>query len=79
MLRLQQSHPWLEVRPVVDRHGLFQLPDAIRAFGPWTECDAYVSGPPGMIRSGVDALRGVGIPAERIRHDSVEELVAAGS
>ncbi|MGW0942738.1 globin domain-containing protein [Streptomyces sp. NPDC002623] len=79
MLRLQQSHPWLQVRPVVDRHGLLQLPDAIRTFGPWTEYDAYVSGPPGMIRSGVDALRGVGIPAERIRHDSVEELVAAGS
>lgn len=79
MLRLQQSHPWLEVRPVVDRHGLLQLPDAIRAFGPWTEYDAYVSGPPGMIRSGVDALRGVGIPWERIRHDLVEELVTAGS
>ncbi|MFD9317915.1 globin domain-containing protein [Streptomyces sp. NPDC060053] len=79
MLRLQQSHPWLEVRPVVDRQGLLQLPDAIRAFGPWAEYDAYVSGPPGMIRSGVDALRDVGIPAERIRHDSVEELVAAGS
>ncbi|GKQ38642.1 globin domain-containing protein [Streptomyces sp. A012304] len=77
MLRLKQSHPWLEVRTVVDRDGLLQLPDAIRSFGPWTEYDAYVSGPPGMIRSGVDALRGVGIPAERIRHDSVEELVAA--
>ncbi|MFI0090682.1 globin domain-containing protein [Streptomyces bobili] len=79
MLRLQQSHPWLEVRPVVDRHGLLQLPAAIRAFGPWTEYDAYVSGPPGMIRSGVDALRVVGIPEERIHHDSVEELVTAGS
>jgi NAD(P)H-flavin reductase/hemoglobin-like flavoprotein len=75
MLRLKQSHPWLEVRPVVDRHGLLQLPDAIRAHGPWTEYDAYVSGPPGMIRSGVDALRDSGIPVERIRHDSVEELV----
>ncbi|WP_330348960.1 globin domain-containing protein [Streptomyces sp. NBC_00582] len=79
MLRLQQTHSWLEVHPVVDRNGLLQLPDAIRTFGPWTEYDAYVSGPPGMIRSGVDALRGVGFPAERIRHDSVEELVAAGS
>ncbi|MFF5186634.1 globin domain-containing protein [Streptomyces sp. NPDC000345] len=79
MRRLQQSHPWLEVHPVVDRHGLLQLPDAIRTFGPWTGYDAYVSGPPGMIRSGVDALRGVGFPSERIRHDSVEELVAAGS
>ncbi|MET9967383.1 globin domain-containing protein [Streptomyces sp. NPDC006356] len=78
MLRLQQSHPWLAVRPVVDRHGLLQLPDAIREYGPWTEYDAYVSGPPGMIRSGVDALRGVGIPSERIRHDSVEELVVIG-
>ncbi len=40
--------------------------------------DAYLSGPPGMIRSGVDALRAAGIPSDRIRHDSVEELVAAG-
>ncbi|MCL8011141.1 globin domain-containing protein [Streptomyces sp. AS02] len=80
MLRLQQSHPWLEVRPVVDRHGLLQLPDAIREYGqPWREYDAYVSGPPGMIRSGVDALRDIGIPSERIRHDSVEELVVTGS
>ncbi|MFC4501222.1 MULTISPECIES: globin domain-containing protein [Streptomyces] len=79
MLRLKQAHAWLDVHPVVDRNGLLQLPDAIRTFGPWTEYDAYVSGPPGMIRKGVDALRGVGIPAERIRHDSVEELVAAGS
>ncbi|WP_367322014.1 globin domain-containing protein [Streptomyces sp. HUAS ZL42] len=79
MLRLQQSHPWLAVRPVVDRHGLLQLPDAIRTHGPWTEYDAYVSGPPGMIRSGVDALRDSGIPPQRIRHDSVEELVVTGN
>ncbi|WP_202121246.1 globin domain-containing protein [Streptomyces sp. BA2] len=76
MLRLQQTHPWLSVRPVVD--GRAQLPDAVREYGPWNEYDAYLSGPPGMIRSGVDALRDVGIPAGRIRHDSVEELVAAG-
>ncbi|MEV6541171.1 globin domain-containing protein [Streptomyces sp. NPDC051665] len=78
MLRLQQSHPWLAVRPIVDRQGNLQLPDAIRTYGPWNEYDAYVSGPPGMIRSGVHALRDAGIPTERIRHDSVEELVAAG-
>ncbi|MFE6178074.1 globin domain-containing protein [Streptomyces sp. NPDC056464] len=79
MLRLQQSHPWLKVRPVVDRHGLLQLPEAIRQYGPWNEYDAFVSGPPGMIRSGVDVLRDLGVPAERIRHDSVEELVAAAN
>ncbi|WEH16781.1 globin domain-containing protein [Streptomyces sp. VNUA24] len=78
LLRLQQSNSWLEVRPVVDRHGLLQLPDAIRDHGPWSGYDAYLSGPPGMIRSGVDALRDAGIPPDRIRHDSVEELVAAG-
>ncbi|WP_327728807.1 globin domain-containing protein [Streptomyces sp. NBC_00487] len=78
LLRLQQSNSWLEVRPVVDRHGLLQLPDAIRDHGPWNGYDAYLSGPPGMIRSGVDALKGAGVPSDRIRHDSVEELVAAG-
>ncbi|WP_405881137.1 MULTISPECIES: globin domain-containing protein [unclassified Streptomyces] len=78
MLRLQQSHPWLAVRPVVDQQAHLQLPDAVREYGPWNEYDAYLSGPPGMIRSGVDALKDAGIPSNRIRHDSVEELVAAG-
>ncbi|MER6080553.1 globin domain-containing protein [Streptomyces sp. NPDC001833] len=78
LLRLQQSHPWLAVRAVVDQQAHLQLPDAIRGYGPWIECDAYLSGPPGMIRSGIAALRAAGIPAHRIRHDSVEELVVAG-
>ncbi|MEV5317625.1 globin domain-containing protein [Streptomyces sp. NPDC052687] len=79
MLRLQQSHSWLSVRAIIDQQAHLRLPDAIREYGPWNEYDAYLSGPPGMIRSGVHALRHVGIPASRIRHDSVEELVAAGS
>ncbi|MFC5633915.1 globin domain-containing protein [Streptomyces bullii] len=78
MLRLQQSHPWLSVRAIIDEQAHQQLPDAVRAYGPWNEYDAYLSGPPGMIRNGVHALRNAGIPAARIRHDSVEELVAAG-
>jgi NAD(P)H-flavin reductase/hemoglobin-like flavoprotein len=77
MLRLQQSHPWLSVRAVIDQQARVQLPDAIRDYGPWHEFDAYLSGPPGMIRSGVHTLRDVGVPSERIRHDSVEELVSA--
>jgi NAD(P)H-flavin reductase/hemoglobin-like flavoprotein len=76
MLRLQKSHSWLSVRPVVDDRA--QFPEAVRKFGPWNAYDAYLSGPPGMIRSGLHALRTVGIPGNRIRHDSVEELVAAG-
>ncbi|MGK3936999.1 globin domain-containing protein [Streptomyces canus] len=77
MLRLQQSHPWLSVRAVVDQQARLQLPEAVRAYGPWHKYDAYLSGPPGMIRSGVDTLRSLGIPPERIRHDAVEELVPA--
>ncbi|MFE6068076.1 globin domain-containing protein [Streptomyces sp. NPDC056525] len=81
MLRLQQSHPWLSVRPVVDDGpvGLLSggIPQAVREFGPWHTHDAYLSGPPGMIRRSVDTLVGIGIPAHRIRHDSIEELVGA--
>ncbi|MET9761067.1 globin domain-containing protein [Streptomyces sp. NPDC006372] len=79
MLRLQQSHPWLSVRAIIDQLAHQQLPDAVRAYGPWNEYVAYLSGPPGMIRSGVDTLRDIGIPSERIRHDSVAELIAIES
>uniref|UniRef100_UPI003BAF6A8C globin domain-containing protein n=1 Tax=Streptomyces graminilatus TaxID=1464070 RepID=UPI003BAF6A8C len=79
MLRLQQFHPWLTVRAVVEQQANLQLPDAVRNYGPWYEYDACLSGPPGMIRSGVQALLRAGIPMERIRHDSVEELVVTGS
>nr|WP_176985660.1 MULTISPECIES: globin domain-containing protein [unclassified Streptomyces] len=78
LLRLQQGNPWLSVRAVTDQQARVRLPDAIRVYGPWKEFDAYLSGPPGMIRSGVHALRDIGIPPGRIRHDSVEELLLAG-
>ncbi|MFK0289124.1 globin domain-containing protein [Streptomyces sp. NPDC090442] len=87
MLRLERTHPWLSVRPVVTvgpgtRGGpntlTGQLPDAVRQYGPYREYDAYLSGPPGLIRSGVEALVGVGVPAGRIWHDSIDELVATG-
>lgn len=77
LLRLQQTHPWLSVRAIIDQQSRLQLLDAVRAYGPWRDYDAYLSGPPGMIRGGVDTLRSIGIPPERIRHDSVEEIVLA--
>lgn len=85
MRQLEAEHPWLSVHPVVGdgcpiRASVLtgQVPDVIRGAGQWSAYDGYVSGPPGMIRSGVDALRGVGIPTERIRHDAVDELAIAG-
>ncbi|MFZ3471551.1 globin domain-containing protein [Streptomyces sp. 4.24] len=75
LLGLQRSHPWLSVRPVVCAEGLAgQLPQAVGTHGPWSSYDAFVSGPAAMIRSGVDALKRIGIPGERILHDAVEEL-----
>ncbi|WP_229325065.1 globin domain-containing protein [Streptomyces sp. UNOC14_S4] len=78
LLRLQRAHPWLRVRPVVGegpQRGLSgQLPSITRRYGPWPDHDAYLSGPPGMIRCGVDALTRIGMPAHRIRHDAVDEL-----
>ncbi|WP_435837927.1 globin domain-containing protein [Streptantibioticus parmotrematis] len=84
MLRMEREHAWLSVRPVVPEGsavagGLFAgaLPEIVRRHGPWDAYDAYLSGPPGMIRSSVDALLGVGMPTHRIRHDSLDELASA--
>lgn len=77
LLGLREKHPWLSVRAVTDRQAPLRLPDAVRQYGPWREYDAYLSGPPGMIRSGVHVLRDIGIPRERIRHDAVEDLLDA--
>ncbi|WP_435867495.1 globin domain-containing protein [Streptomyces xanthophaeus] len=74
LLGLQRSHPWLSVRPVVGDWMAGQLPQAVGEHGPWSSYDAFISGPPAMIRSGVDELKRIGIPGERIRHDAVEEL-----
>ncbi|MER6212587.1 globin domain-containing protein [Streptomyces sp. NPDC001674] len=74
LLGLQRSHPWLSVRPVVGEGMAGQLPHAVGEHGPWSSYDAFISGPPAMIRSGVDALKRIGIPGERIRYDALEEL-----
>ncbi|MGI5350094.1 globin domain-containing protein [Streptomyces sp. CA-250714] len=87
MLRLRDQHNWLSVRPVVAAGGgqaaaqalAGELPDAVRRYGPWSAYDGYLSGPPGMIRTGVETLVGLGIPTHRIRHDSLDELVAQGA
>ncbi|MCF6522167.1 globin domain-containing protein [Streptomyces sp. JJ36] len=91
MRELERRHPWLSVRAVVSeddsRPGdrpdgepplVGELPEVVSRYGPWASYDGYLSGPPGMIRSGVAAMQSVGVPAHRIRHDSLDELVARG-
>ncbi|MFI6419264.1 globin domain-containing protein [Streptomyces sp. NPDC050842] len=75
MLRLQKTFPWLSVHAVTEEQG--RLPDAVCRYGSWEERDAYLSGPLGMVRRGVDALRGAGVPSDRIRHDFLAELATA--
>ncbi|WP_233221232.1 globin domain-containing protein [Streptomyces carminius] len=85
MRELDRRYPWLTVRPVAaegppDGGGLTgRLPDVVREHGPWQGYDGYLSGPPGMVRSGVEALVAAGVPAHRIRHDSLDALGAAGA
>ncbi|MFC4034118.1 globin domain-containing protein [Streptomyces polygonati] len=73
MLAMQREHPWLSIRTVVcdtPRDALTgPFPEAVRRHGPWEAYDAYLSGPPGMVRSSVDTLVRIGVPAHRIRHD----------
>ncbi|WP_078856744.1 globin domain-containing protein [Streptomyces sp. NBRC 109706] len=80
-LDLERRHRWLAVRPVVAEYATVgfagQLPEAVRQFGPWQEFDGYLSGPPQMIRKGVDALVSCGIPANRIRHDFIGTLIGS--
>ncbi|MFE0700197.1 globin domain-containing protein [Streptomyces sp. NPDC058872] len=77
MLRLQKTFPWLSVHPVTEEQA--RLPDAVCQYGPWNERDAYLSGPLDMVRRGVDALRGAGVPSDRIRHDFLAELAPAAA
>lgn len=83
MLALQRDNSWLSVRTVVSDTPpdalTGPLPDAVREHGPWEAYDAYLSGPPGMIRSGVDTLVRIGMPSHRIRHDMVRDQSAAGT
>ncbi|WP_424212782.1 globin domain-containing protein [Streptomyces sp. BI20] len=75
LLGLQRSHPWLSVRPVVCEGLVGQLPQAAGEHGPWHAYDAFVSGPPAMIRDEVAALKRIGIPGDRIRFDEFDEVL----
>ncbi|MGW3039872.1 globin domain-containing protein [Kitasatospora sp. NPDC001159] len=79
---LAARHPWLTVRPVLSGTGPVEgmltgeLPEVVGRFGPWAGRDAVLSGPPAMVRRGVEALLRAGAPADRIRHDLVGDLAA---
>ncbi|WUN32452.1 globin domain-containing protein [Kitasatospora sp. NBC_00315] len=53
-----------------------ELPEVVARFGPWSGREAYLSGPPAMVRRGVGVLLRAGVAPERIRHDLVGDLAA---
>ncbi|MEV8322425.1 globin domain-containing protein [Kitasatospora sp. NPDC056731] len=79
---LARRLPWLTVRPVLSGTGpaegalTGELPEVVGRFGPWAGREAFLSGPPAMVRRGVGVLLRSGVPAERIRHDLVGDLAA---
>ncbi|MET8622422.1 globin domain-containing protein [Kitasatospora sp. NPDC004669] len=79
---LAARHPWLTVWPVLSDTGpaegmlTGELPEVVGRFGSWAGRDAVLSGPPAMVRRGVEALLRAGVPADRIRHDLVGDLAA---
>ena len=80
LAELARLHPWLAVRCVVaegapvDSGPTGPLPTVVGRRGPWEEYEAYVSGPPAMIRRTAAALLEAGVPAGRIHHDLLEGL-----
>lgn len=74
--RLATGLSWLHVVGAVSedpgylgRRG--RVADVVVGAGDWSGCDAYVSGPPAMVRATVGTLRRHGVPTERIWHDPV--------
>ncbi|MEV4559497.1 globin domain-containing protein [Kitasatospora sp. NPDC049285] len=78
---LAARHPWLTVRPVVSEQSVApgealagELPEVVARYAPWHGFEAYLSGPPAMVRRGVAALRRSGVAAGSVHHDLVGDL-----
>ena len=80
LAELAKRHSWLSVRTTVmegpHEGGLCgSLADVVAEQGPWEEYEAYVSGPPAMVRRTVRALQAAGADRGRIHHDLGEETL----
>lgn len=71
---LERRHPWLAVHPVLSEQrtdsalcGL--LSDVVAQRGPWDGHQAFLSGPPAMVRRATAALTRSGVRPEWVHHD----------
>ncbi|MDR3082273.1 MAG: hypothetical protein LBV60_15340, partial [Streptomyces sp.] len=76
---LENRCPWLRVIPVIDEgpgaSAAGSVAEAVARHGDWSDHIAYVSGPPAMVTAVAWRLSGLGLPADRIRHDPVAGMV----
>ncbi|MFD1662647.1 globin domain-containing protein [Streptomyces caeni] len=79
LARLEKRCPWLRIVPVIGEgpgasvEG--SLVETVARQGNWADHVAYVSGPPAMVTAVAWRLAGLGLPADRIRHDPVAGTV----
>jgi NAD(P)H-flavin reductase/hemoglobin-like flavoprotein len=72
--RLTDAYPWLQLTPVTSDDPAFNgmqgnVGRVAARYMPHRECEAYVAGPPDMVRETIRVLRRAGIPGERIHYD----------
>ncbi|MFE0703843.1 globin domain-containing protein [Streptomyces sp. NPDC058872] len=77
LAELETRHPWLRVVPVVGE-GLgtdeeTSIAAVVARHTDWSGHLAYVSGPPAMVAATVRRLTARGMPADRIRHDPIDQ------
>ncbi|MFE9095389.1 globin domain-containing protein [Streptomyces sp. NPDC007264] len=81
--RLEKRCPWLRVVPVIGEGpggpGEGSLVEAVARQGDWADHVAYTSGPSAMVNAVVWRLSGLGLAADRIRHDPVAGTVPLAS
>jgi NAD(P)H-flavin reductase/hemoglobin-like flavoprotein len=71
---LEKNYPWFSAIPVVDEGGSFHgltgsVAEAALGYGDWSCREAYLAGPPRMIRKTAAGLRRDGTPEERVHYD----------
>jgi NAD(P)H-flavin reductase/hemoglobin-like flavoprotein len=78
LTRLSGRFPWLTVIPAVSddpdytgRRGM--ISDVAVQYRQWAQHQAYISGPPPMIRATVTALRAQGVPLTQIYYDPFDD------
>jgi NAD(P)H-flavin reductase/hemoglobin-like flavoprotein len=72
--KLADAYPWLQLTPVTSDDPAFDgMQGRVGRVGaryvPHRDCEAYVAGPPGMVRETIRVLHRSGIPRERIHYD----------